>query len=102
MQLLEEFNFTLEHKPGVENVVADALSQKDIMKITIITNDDWLNRIKKLTEILPIKEGLTEKHGLFYKDSHLYIPPDQDAKTFIIAEYHDSDGSHFGIKKTLT
>src|SRR5881628_665762 len=44
---------------------------------------------------------LQEHKGLFYKENRLYIPRDQTLRLQVIQEYHDSNGTHFGYKKTL-
>jgi hypothetical protein len=45
IQLLGEFNFTIHHRPGTTNVVADGLSRKDILGISVLSNTNWLDTI---------------------------------------------------------
>jgi hypothetical protein len=101
METLGEFDFVIRHKPGLTNVVADALSRKDICGISTLTNDNWLNIIREITKKLPPINGLTEKDGLLYKGNRLFIPQDRDIKMKVIQENHDATGAHFGYKKTL-
>jgi hypothetical protein len=101
MELLGEFDFTIYHRPGLTNVVADGLSRKDILGISSLSNDNWLNTIRQLTKRLPHINGLTLKDGLLYKDQRLFIPAHRDIKTKVINENHDTNGAHFGYKKTL-
>jgi hypothetical protein len=101
VQLLGEFIFTIYHRPGVSNIVADGLSRRDILGITILSNDQWLDTIRELTACLPPIKGLVSKNGLLYKNHRLFIPAYRDIKTKIIQECHDINGSHFGYKKTL-
>ena len=89
MELLHEYNFTIEYHPGKENVVADALSRKslaatisllqmniaDLIQQSSRTNP-FYNRIvsillvtNKLEKDLHIIEGFHLEEGLlYYKD----------------------------------
>jgi hypothetical protein len=102
IQLLGEFNFTIHHRPGTTNVVADGLSRKDILGISVLSNTNWLDTIQEITQYLPPIKGLTYRNGLAYKGHKLFIPAYRDIKTRIINENHDVNGAHFGYKKTLS
>ena len=82
-------------------MVADALSRKDILGISTLSNDNWLDTIRQITKKLPPINSLMEKDGLLYKGNRLFIPQDREIKMKIIQENHDVTGAHFGYKKTL-
>jgi hypothetical protein len=67
MEALGEFNYTIFHKPGATNFVADSLSRKDILGITALDNKDWLDSIREISKKLELKTGFTEQNGLQYK-----------------------------------
>src|SRR3954463_14762403 len=102
METLGEFDFIIRHKPGLTNVVADALSRKDLLGISTLSNDNWLSTIHEITKKLPPIKGLTMKDGLLYKGQCLFIPQVKEIKMKIIQENHDITGAHFRYKKTLT
>jgi hypothetical protein len=67
MEALGEFNYTIFHKPGATNFVADSLSQKDILGITALDNKDWLDSIREISRKLELRTGFTKRNGLQYK-----------------------------------
>src|SRR5215212_1590244 len=108
VQTLEEFNFKIIHKPGAQNLVADALSRKDIQVIQlygISQNDsmELLDQIKAISQNLPRKKGMVRQpDGLITtKDDRIYIPGNRQLKTTILQEYHEGLGGHFGFRKTM-
>ena len=106
LELFSRFNFEVVHVPGKDNHVADALSRRDdlqanIFAISAINNDNWLEKVKKLSKKLP-KEGFEEQNGLLYKDGKMFIPGYPDVKLTILKEKHDNIlGGHYGYRKTL-
>ena len=53
-ELLQEYDFVWEHKPGKHNQVADALSRKQVQEyVTILTRveSDFVERIKKSSKL---------------------------------------------------
>ena len=101
IQFLEQFNYKMVHRPGAENKVADGISRQDIYGITIVDNQQWLERIRNLTEKIEKPTKMEEHNGLLYKNNRLYIPGYQDVKMTIIQENHDGIAGHLGYKKTL-
>lgn len=108
--LLEEFQYTIEHRSGTRMRHVDALSRYPIMMITC--EDGITTRLKRAQEtdeeILAIKEILKErkykdyllKDEILYKmiDQHEVIVLPKQMQTEIIKKFHD-DG-HFSSKKT--
>ena len=41
MEYLEDYDFTLHHHPGKENVVADALSRKSWGVLASVVSPEW-------------------------------------------------------------
>ena len=101
IQFLEEFDCESTFLSGLNNVVADALSRKDIYGISIIDNQPWIERIRKLSQKVQRKPWMQEEDGLLYKGHRLYIPGYRDVKMLIIQENHDGTAGHLGFKKTL-
>jgi hypothetical protein len=96
------FNYTIVHKPGAENKVADAISRKDIFGISTIDNQHWIERLRQLSQKTTQLPWMTIRNGLIYKDNRLYVPGYHDIRKLIIAEIHQGmGGGHLGFKKTL-
>ena len=109
MELLHEYDFSIEYQPGKENVVADALSRKSTLSaISILqssitdvvrqasVNDSFYNLIASTISILDksekqlnIVKGFQIVDDLLYFKERLYIPADKDLKLRILAEAHD-------------
>ena len=121
MELLHEYNFTIEYHPRKENVVADALNWKSLAATisllqTNIANlirqssrtDPFYNRIvsillvtNKLEKDLCIIEGFHLEEGLLYYKGRVYIPTDKELKLNILTEAHDiPTAAHPGYIKT--
>jgi hypothetical protein len=102
LSFMDEFNFTIVHRPGTENKVADAISRRDIFGITTVSNQPWLERLRQLSAKVPIQKWMRQEDGLIYKDQCLYVPGYRDVKTTIIKECHQGlGGGHLGRLKTL-
>ena len=96
------FNYTIVHRPGAENKVADAISHRDIFGVTIINNQHWIERLRKYSEKITHLPWMTTRNGLIYKNNRLYVPGYHDIRKTIIEEIHQGmGGGHLGFKKTL-
>jgi hypothetical protein len=69
IQFLEQFNYKMVHRPGAENKVADGISRQDIYGITIVDNQQWLERIRNLTKKIEKPTKIEESNGLLYKNN---------------------------------
>ena len=99
---MAQFQYKIIHKDGAENKVADGISRKDIFGITIIENQHWIERLRKLTAKIQQQSWMTYRNGLIYKGYQLYIPGYPDIRKTIIEEIHQGfGGGHLGHKKTL-
>ena len=108
IQFLEEHMYTIIHRPGKENKVADAITRRDIFGISIINNQSWVDRICQLSAKIKEQPWMTIEDGLIYKidsksdNKQLYIPGYADIKKMILEETHQGPGGgHMGFKKTL-
>ncbi|GJR65635.1 putative nucleotidyltransferase, ribonuclease H [Tanacetum coccineum] len=111
--LLAEFDYQLEYKPGKANVVADALSHKT--EFAAIAQFFLQDRIKEGLEHDPLakkitslaKDGKTQRFWLkgdmlFTKGDRLYVSKWGDLRRVILKACHDSRwAGHPGIKRTL-
>lgn len=127
-EYLQQFDYTIEYKPGVDNVVADALSRRSdhetaltasVNEVTVSTstNDESiLTQIKHAytldeycrTILLnhEAKENSSEwkvdEHGLLRRHEQILVPNDQTIRTTIITCNHDDlTASHRGVAKTV-
>ena len=122
MELLHEYNFTIEYHPGKEIAVADALSRKslaatislllqrniaDLIRQSSRTNP-FYNRIvsillvtNKSEKDLCIIEGFHLEEGLLYYKGRVYIPADKELKLNILTKAHNvPTAAHPGYIKT--
>ena len=121
LELLHEYDFTIEYQPGKENVVADALSRKSILTtITLLcttlleevrqasTDDYFFKKIVSTLQLqsksekqLRIIEGFQLINDVLYFKDRLYIPPNKDIQLRILTEAHDIPiAAHPGYIKT--
>ncbi|GKB86106.1 ty3-gypsy retrotransposon protein [Tanacetum coccineum] len=118
------YSYTIEYKPGVENGVADALSQRPVGEpavskfLTLSTihlkyiqklqelnlSDPFLVELhKKLNDGLLNQAEYTVKDGLLLFKGKLLIGRDPHLIQEILREFHCSPvGGHFGVRKTMT
>ena len=100
---MAQFNYTIVHKPGAENKVADAISsQKTFLASPPSTTNTGFDRLRQLSAKIELLPWMNVRNGLIYKDNRLYIPGYNDIRKLIIEEHHQGfGGGHFGNKKTL-
>ncbi|SJL16274.1 uncharacterized protein ARMOST_19794 [Armillaria ostoyae] len=129
---LAEYHFVLKHKPGTANVKADLLSrcsdhdqgEDDNGDITVLspehfralimpTTSETHERVKRVTRqkelwdktiatSLEHERGITEKDGILYYDSRVYVPRHATLRGEIITQSHDHiTAGHPGMKKDV-
>ncbi len=119
LDLLQEFDFTIDYKPGRGNVVADALSRRLHMISTVegaptlhqqikagYRNDKFYKAIRRNMAAGDGTEDFSfDALGLLYNRANgqerLYVPAVPEIRTKLLREAHDSEVSgHFGGPKT--
>ena len=121
IERLMPFALTYEYVSGKDNIVADALSRyphtTQLNTVTVMHSmlAGILPRIKFVADQDPVYQGYLRKCRdgqssrfriedgiLILGESNVYIPHDDDLKTLLLSEAHDTIfGGHFGIEKTL-
>ncbi|PNX93203.1 hypothetical protein L195_g016354 [Trifolium pratense] len=107
------YDFTIEYKPGKDNVAADALSRVCLMAWSepeIV----FLDEVRRCTENDSQLQGLintsdpvhghqfVRKNGLVYWNNKIVLPDDKNLKTKLLLEFHSSPvGGHAGIARTI-
>lgn len=124
-EILSEYDFTIEYKPGKKNIVADALSRrcdhKEEMKVAAVTMSTQVAPITEeirrayqgdpvCVEILTrgqaseaeVESKYEIRNGIIYKESRIYVPNNTQIKKKILYECHDSPiAGHVGVTKTV-
>ena len=113
VEFLQAYNFTIKHKAGVHNVVADALSRKhalvtsmqvqlvgfDVLK-ELYKEDADFGEICKVYADKPFK-GFVRVDDFLFKENTLCIPS-CSLRLSILDKFHAGAlGGHFGEAKTL-
>ena len=109
MELLCEYDFGIEYKPGKENSVADALSRKSTLNAIIIPQASIIEQVhqsmpsdpyfQEIHRLLNLQDRSERQHrkikGFKVDDQDLYfnnrlcIPNNKDLKNSILKESHD-------------
>lgn len=83
LEFLQQYNFSVQHVQGTDNIIADALSSLCVHGVTVTTvegNKEWLQLIRGALESDPMmqsysaEEGWTLSNGLLYYRERLYVP----------------------------
>ncbi|CAJ2641138.1 unnamed protein product [Trifolium pratense] len=108
------YDFTIEYKPGKENMAADALSRV----MTLSWSEPQCQFIDEIRAALKKDQNLVEiilkcisgkapiqytmKDGLLYWKQRLVIPKESDLLNKVLYEFHTSPiGGHAGITRTI-
>lgn len=113
---LQQFTFTIKHKAGMENRVADALSRRPNLLTIFSVNISGFAALKELYPMdpdfrtiwlelqqnpPPSMSTYAIKDGFLTKDSRICVPVGS-MRAFIINELHSGGlAGHFGFDKTL-
>ena len=110
------FDFTVEYKPSTSNIVADALSHRDIeegaMLAVFVSRFNYIMRLRQAQSIDPALVAtrdaiLAGSRGALWGlcddmvtfDSRFYIPPSFPLLQEVLAAIHED--SHEGVQRTL-
>ena len=109
------YDFTIEYKPGKENIAADALSRVMIMAWSQPNNlflqelreacviDEELQNLKRQHATKPDAESkLTVRDEMIFWKDRLVVPDNTIIREKILQEFHNSAiGGHAGIARTM-
>ena len=113
MELMSRFDYTIDYRPGKENVVADALSRRVDHRVHAITHTSVDTSLRdaivtgyaqdpKFQNVTPDQDfGFTVRDSLIYHKKKLCIPDDLAIKQKLLHEHHDTRiTGHLGRDKT--
>ena len=116
MEFLQEFTFSLRHRPGGDNRIADALSRRhhtlqisqaaitgfDQLPLLYANCPDFQEAWQSAAQSTTPFEGYQEEAGYLFFHNRLCIPAGS-TRDFLIWELHGGGlAGHFGITKTLS
>ena len=119
MEFIQAYTFTIKHKKGVTNKVADALSRRNLLVQSIELESVGIEAMKDLYKhdedfqeiykVCQTKEGRYNsdfsdfliQDGLLFKGVQLCIPRGSYRENIIKEKHCGSMSGHFGLDKTL-
>jgi hypothetical protein len=116
MEILQEFDCDIVHRPGSTNIVADALSRRPDFSLTALSwvkvEDGLISQIKEAAKADPEymkmhaavlvgqRSDFSIRDDLLYLGTRLYVPT-CDVRNRLLSEAHDAPLSgHLGRAKT--
>jgi len=109
------FDFTIQYKPGKENIPADALSRSFMMAVSSPIHS-WMHKVIDRTQSdpqlakiyqtclqgTPLSVGYSIQNGLLLFKGKIMLPNDPDLLHQIMEEFHSSKiGGHAGVNRTI-
>ena len=94
-------NIEIDHVPGTQNVVADALSRMHIQAISEVDNRDWMNTLKEVSLKAHQPKHAKRANGLWWIADKIWVPDNRTIRTKIIQDNHEAINGHPGYKRTL-
>ncbi|XP_020702245.1 uncharacterized protein LOC110113876 [Dendrobium catenatum] len=114
LMFIQRFSFTFQHKPGVANKVADALSRKNVLLTKLQIETSGLEHLKELYEtdpefgsiwktcqVEPNFKGYSIRHGYLFKQNLLCIPLSSWRQHLIREAHAGGLAAHVGRDNTL-
>ncbi|WMV45961.1 hypothetical protein MTR67_039346 [Solanum verrucosum] len=92
MELLKDYDVTIQYHPGKANVVADALSRKAF-------EDENVHELRKKTVVVKAQDTVLDAEGVFSFKGKIFVPRVDDLIQTMLTESH---GSRYSIHSDVT
>nr|KYP36202.1 Transposon Ty3-I Gag-Pol polyprotein [Cajanus cajan] len=114
VEFLEQFPYVIKHKKGKNNIVADALSRRHTLLVSLGSQILGFDHIKELySNDLEFNEFYTRclakpqggfyiSEGYLYKEGRICIPQGSIRKLLVKESHEGGLMGHFGVEKTLS